>query len=86
MLALDDEDKIIEVAKKTVKEGLSVRELEKLTTKKEDSGKKPKEGKEEKKQVLEWAEALDSQRYHAAYVSLINQKNSPPEILWITKK
>ena len=44
------------------------------------------EGKEEKKQVLEWAEALDSQRYHAAYVSLINQKNSPPEILWITKK
>ena len=44
-----DEDKIIEVAKKTVKEGLSVRELEKLTTKKEDSGKKPKEGKEEKK-------------------------------------
>ena len=49
LLALDDEDKIIEVAKKTVKEGLSVRELEKLTTKKEDSGKKPKEGKEEKK-------------------------------------
>ena len=52
LLALDDEDKIIEVAKKTVKEGLSVRELEKLTTKKEDSGKKPKEGKEEKKKEI----------------------------------
>ena len=43
-------------------------------------------GKEEKKRVLEWAEALDSKKYHAAYVSLINQKNCPPEILWVTKK
>ena len=44
------------------------------------------EGTEEKKRVLEWAEALDPARYHAAFVSLINQKNDPPEILWITKK
>ena len=44
------------------------------------------EGAEEKKAVLEWAEALDQKRYHVAYVSLLNQKNNPPEILWITKK
>ena len=44
------------------------------------------EGAEEKKRVLEWAEALDPGRYHVAYVSLLNQKNHPPEILWITKK
>ena len=44
------------------------------------------EGAEEKKAVLEWAETLDQSRYHVAYVSLLNQKNHPPEILWITKK
>ena len=45
-----------------------------------------KEGKLEKKSVLEWAERLDSRKYHAAYVSMLNQSNDPPEILWITKK
>lgn len=44
------------------------------------------EGREEKAQVLEWANALDPGKYHAAFVSLINQENDPPEILWITKK
>ena len=44
------------------------------------------EGVEEKKRVLEWAEALDQSIYHVAYVGLLNQKNHPPEILWITKK
>ncbi|MBR1985758.1 MAG: methyltransferase domain-containing protein [Mogibacterium sp.] len=44
------------------------------------------EGAEEKAAVLEWAEALDQSRYHVAYVSLLNQKNHPPEILWITRK
>ena len=44
------------------------------------------EGAEEKKAVLEWAEALDTKSFHVAYVSLLNQKNHPPEILWITKK
>ena len=44
------------------------------------------EGAEEKKAVLKWAEALDQKRYHVAYVSLLNQKNHPPEILWITRK
>ena len=43
-------------------------------------------GKEEKKRILKWAEDLDPQRYHASYVSLINQSNDPPEILWVTKK
>lgn len=44
------------------------------------------EGAEEKEAVLQWAEGLDQRRYHVAYVSLLNQKNHPPEILWITKK
>ena len=44
------------------------------------------EGAEEKKRVLEWAETLDQSRYHVACVRLLNQKNHPPEILWITKK
>ncbi len=43
-------------------------------------------GAEEKKAILEWAEKLDQSRYHVAYVSLLNQKNDPPEIVWITKK
>ena len=44
------------------------------------------EGAEEKKAILEWAENLDQSRYHVAYVSLLNQKKHPPEILWITRK
>ena len=44
------------------------------------------EGAEEKAAVLEWAEALDQKKFHVAYVSLLNQKNHPPEILWITRK
>ena len=40
----------------------------------------------EKKAVLEWAENLDSRRFHAAFVQMINQHRNPPEILWITKK
>ena len=44
------------------------------------------EGVAEKQSVISWAEALDPNVYHAAFVSLINQENHPPEILWITKK
>ena len=44
------------------------------------------EGTREKKRVLEWAQALDSAKHHTAYVSMTNQNNNPPEILWITKK
>ena len=43
-------------------------------------------GADEKSRVMEWAESLDPAVYHAAYVSLINQKKHPPEIMWITKK
>jgi len=43
-------------------------------------------GKEEKTSILEWAEALDASDYHVAYVNMLNQKNNPPEIVWITKK
>ena len=43
-------------------------------------------GAAEKKRVISWAESLDSRKYHAAFVSLINQAKNPPEILWITKK
>ena len=44
------------------------------------------EGREEKQRVMEWAEALDPKQYHAAYVDMLNQRNHPPEILWVTKK
>lgn len=43
-------------------------------------------GVSEKRRVLDWAAALDPKLYHAAYVSLVNQPNHPPEILWVTKK
>jgi tRNA G37 N-methylase Trm5 len=43
-------------------------------------------GKEEKRSVLEWTEALNASQYHVAYVNMLNQKNNPPEIVWITKK
>ena len=44
------------------------------------------EGQAEKKAVISWAEQLDSKKYHAVYANMLNQKNHPPEILWITKK
>ena len=43
-------------------------------------------GKEEKKSVMDWAESLDSKRYHAVYVNMLNQKKPLSENLWITKK
>lgn len=44
------------------------------------------EGFEEKEMLLKMAESLDSGIYHSAFISFVNQKNSPPEILLITKK
>ena len=44
------------------------------------------EGVREKDYVLEWVRTLDSAKYHVAYVSMPNQKNNPPEIVWITRK
>lgn len=43
-------------------------------------------GREEKRSILEFSKGLDPRVFHAAYVSLVNQQNHPPEILWITKK
>lgn len=44
------------------------------------------EGSKEKKLVLEWAESLDPGMYHSVFTNMLNQKNDPPEILWVTKK
>ena len=44
------------------------------------------DGKEEKEALLNFAEQLDSGRWHTAYISMTNQKKDPPEILLITKK
>ncbi len=43
-------------------------------------------GREEREALLQMAEKLPPTVYHTMYASLPNQKNSPPEILWITKK
>lgn len=44
------------------------------------------EGFSEKEMLLEMSKELDPKVYHAAYVNFINQHNSPPEILLITRK
>ena len=44
------------------------------------------EGKLEKEAVLNYVSLLDSSIYHVAYMSFPNQKNTPPEILLITRK
>lgn len=44
------------------------------------------EGKRELEMLLSWAETLPPKIYHTVYVSFPNQKNNPPQILWITKK
>lgn len=43
-------------------------------------------GAEEKAALLDFSKNLPSKEYHAAYFSLINQNNSPPELLLITRK
>ena len=44
------------------------------------------EGAEEKRALLAFAEGLDPKHWHVCYLSMPNQKNHPPEILWITRK
>ena len=44
------------------------------------------QGKAEREAVLGFAEGLDGSVYHAAYLSYPNQKNTPPELLLITRK
>lgn len=43
-------------------------------------------GAKEKQALLAFAEGLDPHTFHVAYVSMINQKNDPPEILLISRK
>ncbi len=43
-------------------------------------------GAEEKTALLRYAEALPTKEYHAVSVTMINQKNQPPELLLITRK
>ncbi|MDD4564056.1 MAG: class I SAM-dependent methyltransferase [Eubacteriales bacterium] len=43
-------------------------------------------GAEEKTALLRFAKELPQTEYHAAYLSFINQKNRPPELLLITRK
>lgn len=43
-------------------------------------------GKEEKNALVNAVRKLDSSRFHAAYINMLNQPSDPPEILFITKK
>lgn len=44
------------------------------------------EGAVEKDVLLTFAKTLDASQYHTAYINMLNQPNSPPEILFITRK
>ena len=44
------------------------------------------EGAKEKRALLHFAEELDSKLWHVSYISMLNQRNAPPEILLITRK
>lgn len=44
------------------------------------------EGAKEKSALMNWAEQLPGSLFHVVYANMLNQKNAPPEILWITRK
>ncbi len=44
------------------------------------------QGREEREKLLEFSRNLDNKKYHCVYVSTLNQKACPPEILLITRK
>ena len=44
------------------------------------------QGKTEREAVLEYVSELDGSVYHVAYLSYPNQKNTPPELVLITRK
>lgn len=44
------------------------------------------EGAREKEAILRFARELSAKSYHVVYTNMLNQKNAPPEILWITRK
>ena len=43
-------------------------------------------GAQEKETLLQFADGLDSSKYHASYIRMINQHGNPPGILLITRK
>ncbi len=44
------------------------------------------EGREEKRTLLKMLKELPGKEFHVAYVSMTNQVNNPPEIVWVTRK
>lgn len=44
------------------------------------------EGKEEREKVLNYVRTLNASEYHVLYMQMINQENTPPELLFITRK
>lgn len=44
------------------------------------------QGKIEKENIIQYAESLDSKKYHVMLFHLINQKSDPPCLMLITKK
>lgn len=44
------------------------------------------EGAAEKEELLRFAKELPQREYHSVFLSLINQKNRPPELLLLTRK
>ena len=44
------------------------------------------EGAAEKRALLAFAEGLDGKLWHVSYISMLNQKKDPPEILLISRK
>lgn len=44
------------------------------------------DGKIERDKILYFAKSLNNKRFHCLHIQAINQKNSPPEVLMITKK
>ena len=44
------------------------------------------QGKTEREEILKYVSELDGSIYHVAYLSYPNQKNTPPELVLITRK
>jgi len=44
------------------------------------------EGRKEKEAIISWAKTLSKSSYHCVRTDMLNQPETAPEILWITKK
>lgn len=44
------------------------------------------EGRRERDAILSWSEGLDKGKYHAVHIDMVNQPESAPEILLVTRK